>query len=56
MILRGYIEEGETPLDAIGRIAILAGQNGMEGYALCCRKCDTPYAADYNCECWGILR
>ena len=51
MVLKGYIEEGERPIDAIARIAVLAGQNGCSGYALCCRKCNMPYAEYYGCEC-----
>lgn len=54
MILKGYIEEGETMLDAIARVAVLAGQNQMDGYEILCRKCNWPYQKDgggYSCLC-----
>ena len=51
MILRGYIEDGETLVDAIARVAVLAGQNGFEGYEICCSKCQRYYGEDLSCYC-----
>lgn len=54
MILIGYIEDGETMFEAITRVATLAGQNGMNGYEICCRVCNTRYEKDcggYTCFC-----
>jgi hypothetical protein len=51
MILKGYIEKGEFLFDAIARVAVLAGQNGFEGYSINCRKCDTPYDEKFLCKC-----
>jgi len=51
MILKSYIEDGERPVDAIARIAVLAGQNGCDGYALMCRKCDMPFTENFDCDC-----
>jgi len=49
--LKWYIEKGETPFDAIARLATMAGQNGFTSYALHCRTCDQPFKENYECGC-----
>jgi len=37
--LIGYVEDGETLPDAIARVAVMAGQNGIQEYEIRCRGC-----------------
>lgn len=50
-ILHGYIEEGESFVDAVRRVACLAGQNGFDGYEIRCKKCDEAYPENFMCKC-----
>lgn len=50
-VLKGYIEEGETFVDAVARVAVLAGQNGFMGYEICCRTCGKAYGKNFDCAC-----
>lgn len=49
--LIGYIEDGERMVDAIARVACLAGQNGYTGYAIHCRTCNEPFGDGPTCYC-----
>lgn len=51
MILKGYVEQGEMLADAIARVAVLAGQNGFNGYEIHCRKCDELIGPEPPCYC-----
>ena len=51
MILKVYVEEGERLVDAIARVAILAGQNGFKGYEIHCRECDELIGPEPPCYC-----
>jgi hypothetical protein len=59
MILRGYIENGETMFEAIVRVSVIAGQNGCTGYEICCRQCNERYEKDgvgYSCACTRAMK
>lgn len=56
MILKGYVEEGETLVEAIARVAVLAGQNGFNGYEILCSKCHELIGPDPPCHCMRAIR